>query len=70
MQAASMAVAAPGVMLVCGESRPESSGPANERRLMQVACKGDIHGEWAGWEQQVMAGGLARRMRVEAADNA
>jgi len=40
MQAASMAVAAPGVLVVCGESRPESSGPAKERRLMR---KGDIH---------------------------
>lgn len=40
MQTASMAVAAPGVLVVCGESRPESSGPAKERRLMR---KGDIH---------------------------
>jgi hypothetical protein len=70
MQAASMAVAAPGVMLVCGESRPESSGPAKERGLMQVARGGGMHDEWTEWEERARVRGLARRMGAEAADNA
>jgi hypothetical protein len=70
MQAASMAVAAPGVVLVCGESRPESSGPAEERGLMQVARGGGIHDEWAEWEERAKGCGLSRRIGKEAADNA
>jgi len=55
---------------VRGESRPESSGPANERRLMQVACGGGDHVEWVDWEQRARVRGSWEAFRAKAADNA